>query len=254
MVSDNVMVYDSVDVSAIPREAKYVLGYVDGIYANIELIKIRFPNAKIITVTVTGYSRAMMADVERGAIDTKTLKTWIAHKYYTGPFPVVYCSDNIKPVVSYAIAYVYKGQWAWWAADWTGVPHIVPTSEATQYADSTMLKKDYDLSIATPSLIAALFPEEPVPENLAVKPKTYTNFTLSQAVVTVQLDGNGNGWTDSPISPDSQIISVLPTTAYPPQEKGYVNVPRFSGVSPNNSLVFVGGVPHGKFDMFVWYV
>jgi len=254
MVSDNVTVYDSVDVSAIPREAKYLLGYVDGIYANVELIKIRCPDAKIITVTVTGDSRAMMADVERGAIDTNRLKDWIANKFYTGPFPVVYCSDDIKPVVSYAIDSVYKGQWAWWAADWTGTPHLVPTSAATQYADSVILKKDYDLSIASASLIAALFPGESVSENLPVEPKSYRNFTLSQSVVTVQLDGNGNGWVDSPTSPDSLIISVLPTTAYPPQEKGYVNVPRFSGVSPNNALVFVGGVPHGKFDMFVWYV
>ena len=47
-------VYDAVDVSAIPADAKIVLAYIDGNYVTYPACQARFPKAQILTVTTTG--------------------------------------------------------------------------------------------------------------------------------------------------------------------------------------------------------
>ncbi len=159
MTNDLVTVYDSVNVGAIPSDAQYLLGYVDG-FANIPAMRARFPHAQIITCTVAG-NPAMVADVESGAMTPYDARSWIAERRYTGPFPVIYSNESSFVAVTVEL---YGPAWSWWAADWTGVPHLVPASDATQYADPTTSGGDYDVSVAKLSLIEALFPPPPPPK------------------------------------------------------------------------------------------
>lgn len=150
-------VYDSVNVGAIPNDARYVLGYVDGRYANVDLLRRQLPAASIVTVTVEG-SPAMMADVEKGAMLLADLDSWISTNTYTLGRPWVYCSTARWPLPGIEPASV-----GWWAADWTGQPHLVPGSIATQYADPSTSGGDYDLSVITPEALAEAFPPAPSP-------------------------------------------------------------------------------------------
>jgi hypothetical protein len=130
------LLYDAVDVLSIPSDAQYVAAYVDGDYANLPAILARFPHAVITTITVTGRTRADWGDVENGDLDATTGPAALTNGTVKGLYSSV---DNKPP---------YPRPYPWWAADWTGVPHLVPTSLVTQYgspSDGTS-PGNYDVS------------------------------------------------------------------------------------------------------------
>lgn len=159
-----VKVYDSLNVGAIPSDATVLLGYVDGelplVARNYELMRERFVSERIITVTTTGNSRAMMCDCEKYDLSPAMVRQWIDRGLYIGPKPWVYSSKSRYGAVLDATA--GGSPWWWWAADWTGVPHIVPGSSATQYANPATSGGDFDVSVALPEALDALFPP-PIP-------------------------------------------------------------------------------------------
>lgn len=158
-MTDWVTVYDSVNVAAIPADAKVILGYVDGrdpeIAGNYAAVVKRFPHAHIVSVTTTGRNPAMMCDCEKYDLTPAMVRTWALRRLYSGPWPVVYSNVSTKPSV---VPELVGFPWSWWAADWTGTPHLYPTSDATQYANPATSGGDYDVSAAKRALIEALFP------------------------------------------------------------------------------------------------
>jgi hypothetical protein len=96
----------------------------------------------------------------------------------------------------------------YWAADWTGAPHLVPGTEATQYASDTMLGEPYDLSLVSDTLVLwDTRPAAPAPapadqeddmqqiEPTTVHPGEYAYGINSQggAVKTVRFSCDGYG-------------------------------------------------------------
>ncbi len=85
-------------------------------------------------------------------------------------------------------------------------------------------------------------------------PPVITGDSMQRTTVHFTADGNGNGWVPSPVDPDVNIVSVVPTNADPPEIGGYIHVPAFAGITANNVMVFTGGQPNGTFGYYVWSV
>ena len=145
-------IYDSVTVSALPFHSDAIyLGYVDGAWPNYAAVKARFPNNRVLSVTTTGFTKADICDVETGDASPQIARLGVQN----GLYDTVYSArSNLAPLDA-----ALRGlAWHWFCADWTGVPHLVPGSVATQYADPPASGGNYDISITD-----GTWPNTPVP-------------------------------------------------------------------------------------------
>jgi hypothetical protein len=142
-------IYDSVTPSSIPAGAKAAV-YSDGTYAASPAQVAGHPNTLWIDTNGSN-PKANVLDVEPGDATPQQAATWVQQKLTGTPNQT-------------AIVYTYRAQWQatqqaistlpqqmqshvkWWIADPTGVPHIVPGSDATQW----YWGQNYDQSLANP--------------------------------------------------------------------------------------------------------
>jgi hypothetical protein len=137
--------YDAVNASAIPANAEIVAGYVEGRYAWSAADWARFPNAVKVTIAIWN-ADADVLDIETGDATPAMGPAWVARQRARGAFPTVYCNTSTWPAVQSALSaagFVNGTHYDWWAARYTGQPHLEPGSAATQYADPG----PYDLSL-----------------------------------------------------------------------------------------------------------
>jgi hypothetical protein len=142
-------IYDSVTPSSIPAGAQAAV-YSDGTYAATPTQVAGHPNTLWIDTNGSN-PKANVLDVEPGDATPQQAATWVQQKLSASP------NDT-------AIVYTYRAEWGatqqaisalpqqmqshvkWWIADPTGVPHIVPGSDATQW----YWGQNYDQSLANP--------------------------------------------------------------------------------------------------------
>jgi len=142
-------IYDSVTPSSIPAGAQAAV-YSDGTYAATPAQVAGHPNTLWIDTNGSN-PKANVLDVEPGDATPQQAATWVQQKLSANP------NDT-------AIVYTYRAEWGatqqavsalpqqmqahvkWWIADPTGVPHIVPGSDATQW----YWGQNYDQSLANP--------------------------------------------------------------------------------------------------------
>jgi hypothetical protein len=142
-------IYDSVTPSSIPSGAKAAV-YSDGTYATSPAQVAGHPNTLWIDTNGSN-PKANVLDVEPGDATPQQAATWVQQKLTGTPAQT-------------AIVYTYRAEWQatqqaisslphqmqshvkWWIADPTGVPHIVPGSDATQW----YWGQNYDQSLANP--------------------------------------------------------------------------------------------------------
>ena len=147
--------YDSTAAADIPANAQAAAGYVDGLYRWSAADFARFPVYKRITIDpTTGKMGGIYADgldVENGDATPEQAAQWL-RDWQAGltpsDVPILYFNVDTKPAVDAACAGL---TFLWWAADWTGEPHLVDGSAATQYADPTTSGGHYDLSVLGPT-------------------------------------------------------------------------------------------------------
>jgi hypothetical protein len=143
------LIYDSVIPSAIPSH-RMVATYATGPYAvSPGQVSGRGP-VMWIDVRGTDY-RASALDVEPGDATPYVAAIWAWHRLSTYPNAIahIYTMRSEWPSVQAACATLpasMRSRIRWWIADPTGVPHIVPGSDATQW----FWGANYDISTATP--------------------------------------------------------------------------------------------------------
>jgi murein L,D-transpeptidase YcbB/YkuD len=161
--------YDSETPSAIPADAEIVAGYVDGQWPDFDELVTRFPNAKHVSITVSGRAGAMVGDCEKGDMTPATLATWAEREIAADRRPTLYYSKDSAPAVVAALqeAGVALTAVDYWVADWK-VPaeaHLVPGSVATQWASpGTGSGGNYDVSETVEAWPAVAVEPEPEPE------------------------------------------------------------------------------------------
>jgi hypothetical protein len=142
-------IYDAVTPSAIPAGAQAAV-YSNGAYAASPAQVAGHPNTLWIDTNGSN-PKANALDVEPGDATPQQAATWVQQKLTANP------NDT-------AIVYTFRAEWQptqqaisalpqqmqshvkWWIADPTGVPHIVPGSDATQW----YWGQNYDQSLANP--------------------------------------------------------------------------------------------------------
>jgi hypothetical protein len=137
-----VTMYDAVTPGNIPTSAQVVAGYIDGDYAWSSSDWSRFPDAEKVLITVTGSLTGNVADVENGDMTPAQAAKWIEAKQREGKRGcTIYCNrSSLGAIWSACRGHAYYI----WVADWTGNPHEVHATIATQYSN---VDNSYNLSM-----------------------------------------------------------------------------------------------------------
>ena len=177
--------YDAVTSSNIPAGASLVAGYADGLYANVSQMRARFPHATVVTIAVSHLTRAQVADVETGDMTPAQALFWATvtmHDVPNGEL-TLYANTSTWPSIKAAFHAAHVALPQWWAAHYTGVPHMEPGSVATQYADPG----PYDLSQVAefwPGVDPKPVPPKPQPKPVPVKP----HVSLAHVIAAAETD------------------------------------------------------------------
>jgi hypothetical protein len=143
------LLYDSVTPSAIPA-GHAIATYATGNYA---ISPAQVADRKtVIWIDTTGtYTEASALDIEPGDATPEQAATWTWQRLHDHPDAIarLYCSQSEWPAVQAAVASLpasMRSHIRWWIADPTGVEHMVPGSDATQW----YWGPGYDISTALP--------------------------------------------------------------------------------------------------------
>jgi hypothetical protein len=142
--------YDSVVPGAIPA-GQQVATYATGPYAASPSDVAGRGKIMWIDVTGTDYN-ANALDVEPTDATPTMAADWAYHRLLEHPHGIAHIYTNISewPSVQQACSWLPASMQArirWWIADPTGVPHIVPGAQATQW----YWGQNYDISMAAPN-------------------------------------------------------------------------------------------------------
>jgi hypothetical protein len=143
------LIYDSVVPTAIPGN-NMVATYATGPYA-ASPGQVAGRTVMWIDVYGTDYNASAL-DVEPSDATPDMAASWAYHRLSAHPNQIahIYTSISEWPSVQQACATLpawMQARIRWWIADPTGVPHIVPGSQATQW----YWGQNYDISTATPN-------------------------------------------------------------------------------------------------------
>ena len=143
------LVYDSVIPSAIPAHSM-VATYATGPYAATPSQVAGRGPVLWIDVYGTDYNASAL-DVEPSDATPDVAANWARRRLSLHPDAMahIYTSLSEWPAVQAAVATLpswMRSRIRWWIADPTGVPHIVPGSDATQWYWGS----SYDITTATP--------------------------------------------------------------------------------------------------------
>jgi hypothetical protein len=150
-----VTLWDAVTPANIPDDAQAVAYYMDGRYAWTPEQIARFAHVPKKRITVFGSLDADVYDIELGDGTPSKGAYWVSQKRKGGATAndtSLYTSRIGSPGYGWAACQVAlrqrglpAGCCSWWIADQTGVPHLLPGTVATQYAD---VGDRYDNSLA----------------------------------------------------------------------------------------------------------
>jgi hypothetical protein len=143
------LIYDSVIPTAIPGNSM-IATYATGPYAATPA-EVAGRSVMWIDVYGTDYNASAL-DVEPSDATPALAASWAYNrlKEYPNQLAHIYTSISEWPSVQQACASLpawMQARIRWWIADPTGVPHVVPGSQATQW----YWGQDYDISTALPN-------------------------------------------------------------------------------------------------------
>jgi hypothetical protein len=142
------LIYDSIEPEAIPP-GPMVATYATG---NDPTSAAEVAGRQVMWIDVTGTDYAASAlDVEPGNVGPAQAATWAYGRLsrYPNQLAVIYTFQAEWPAVQAAVATLpawMQSRIRWWIADPTGVPHMLPGAQATQW----YWGPDYDISTAMP--------------------------------------------------------------------------------------------------------
>lgn len=166
--------FDDVNVSLIPKDAKAVAGYVDGHWATWNSVSKLFPNAKKLRIAVFAQDNGDCLDVEPGDASAVQAAPWVKRQlanwsksHHDVARPVVYTNassgQQLINILSKA-GLKYGQDYLWWSAHYDPAlgqhlcgPHcgfdLKVTAHATQFTDRA-LGRSLDESICAPGFFA----------------------------------------------------------------------------------------------------
>jgi len=121
-----------------------VAAYVDGHYANIGAMKLRFPHALLVPIAVFASTNAgIVLDVEKGDATPGQAPGWVVKRRKAGVDPTVYCSESLWPTVRQSFHSLHVPEPHYWIAHYDGVALLPEGAIAKQYRNTP----GYDISV-----------------------------------------------------------------------------------------------------------
>jgi hypothetical protein len=170
----NITLYDSVTEDQIPSDAKYIAAYVDGGYANYARVRLLFPSALVMSITITAAIDADCLDVELGDALPDSVVPWVARQHARGiTRPVVYANaytmkTSVIPLLE--SAGITQSQVRLWSAHYGTGEHICGPDtctavslsvDGTQWTENAM-GRNLDQSTLLPSFFGTTVNPPPV--------------------------------------------------------------------------------------------
>ncbi len=145
--------YDVVEVDKVPvSNPEAVAGYVGGLYPTFNGLVAKYPHAKHLSIAVNAGERAQALDVEPGDATGSQAPGWLRDFYDHSGTPVFYGDEENLLAFEEALRNhgIHRWEYFVWKAHYTGVPHIEPGSDATQYESVESGGHNYDASLCEP--------------------------------------------------------------------------------------------------------
>ena len=142
-------IYDSVTPSSIPAHQAAAVYSTGAYYARPSQVR-HLGHTLWIDTTGRNYSASVL-DVEPGDATPAQAASWAWHRLRANPHAIarIYTMRSQWGAVQSAVSHLpswMRGNVRWWIADPTGVPHIVPGAQATQW----YWGQSFDLTLAKP--------------------------------------------------------------------------------------------------------
>ena len=157
MTNAPAIMFDAVNTSHLPKDALWVAGYVDGHRPTFASLKKSHPKSRRVSIATSAASVADVLDVENGDAIPQQVPGWVVRMRAMGRNPVVYTSRSEMGVVESCCTAEGVAPPHYWIADWTGEPHLVSGSVATQWANGSSRYPGYAEGCDT-SLVSPNFP------------------------------------------------------------------------------------------------
>jgi hypothetical protein len=119
------VMFDDTSVDLIPRAARAVAGYVNGVYVTIPALQLRFKGRRIVTIAVTSLARAHYLDIEGGnATIADAAGWWNRNKEHGARGFYISESEAAALVAALERAGVHRHEYVLWTAHYDGTRHI----------------------------------------------------------------------------------------------------------------------------------
>jgi hypothetical protein len=166
------VMFDSVDVMALPPGADLYAGYDDGAWPDANAIATRFPGKPVIRITTNpADNEGDMLDVETGDARPTDAPNWAWRRRMAGSVAYVYCDESNWGAVADAFAITHIPPPLYLVAAYPGAGPSIPAGaighqwvDRGAYDESTMA--DYLPGIDSPPPPPAPHPSEPQGEDV----------------------------------------------------------------------------------------
>lgn len=240
---------DSVTVADLPPGLPMYAGYANGRYANMNALEKRFPNAVLLSISVTASADiGDVLDVESGDATPAQAPGWVTMRRKAGVNPIVYCSTSVWPSVEAAFVAADVTIPMFWVAAYPGGGATIPLGAiGHQWIDHG----GWDESVMA-SYIPGIDPL-PVPPVIppVSTPIIEVDMNLQETLITETSDGNGDGWYLLN-APAQNVLAITGNGPYPP-DNGYWPSPVFSKQERGAETVisWTGAGKNGVISFFV---
>ena len=154
------IMYDAIDTVNIPVNAKYIAGYVNGLWPTYSKLQKQFPHATLLSVAVNASANAQCLDVETGDATIADVYLWLTRQIGLKVFrPAIYIqASNVNKLMLTMNANGFqRNQYRLWSAHYAGQHICGPGTcgqvnvnvDGTQWTD-TALGKNLDQSLLLP--------------------------------------------------------------------------------------------------------
>jgi hypothetical protein len=119
------VMFDDTTVSLIPRFARAVAGYVNGIYVTVPALRLRFKGRRIVTIAVNSLGRAHYLDIERGNATIADAPGWWERNKEHGARGFYIAESEAADLVAHLEAHgIHRDEYVLWTAHYDGTRHI----------------------------------------------------------------------------------------------------------------------------------
>ena len=148
--------FDSIDLTQIPKTAHAVAGYVGGAWPtdSHDALRAKFPHAFVVSIAVNGTERASFLDVENGDASVADVPNWLRDGINSGEVrPGIYGSQYTMNILKPLLIGIPRWKYRLWIAspNGLGAAQILLTQGygACQF-DWNYLGRDLDASLCKP--------------------------------------------------------------------------------------------------------